>query len=68
MQTIKIELTDKGSLKALRELEHRNLIRILNEPETNYISLRGDPVSQEEFYQWVKAAENTSTGEIYFNK
>jgi hypothetical protein len=61
MQTLKIELTDKNSMKALHELENKNLIRIVSEPETNYLSLPGDPVSQEEFRQWVNAAEKTST-------
>jgi len=60
MHTLKIELTGKNSLKVLQELEHKNLIRIVNEPDLNYYSLPGDPLSHEEFYKWVKAAENTS--------
>ena len=33
MQTITIELTGNNSLKALKDLEHKHLIRILNEPD-----------------------------------
>lgn len=61
MHTLKIELTGKNSLKVLQELEHKNLIRIVNEPDLNYYSLPGDPLSHEDFNNWVRNAENTPT-------
>ena len=61
MQTLTIELTDNNSLKALQELEHKNLIRILKEPEVNSYSLPGEPLSEEDFRKWVEYAENSPT-------
>jgi hypothetical protein len=61
MQTLTIELTDNNSLKALQELEHKNLIRILREPEVNSYSLPGEPISEEDFQKWVEYAENSPT-------
>jgi len=38
MQTVTIELTDNNSLKALQDLEHKHLIRIVKEPDPIAIS------------------------------
>jgi len=61
MQTLKIELTDNNSLKALQELEHKHLIRIVKEPDLNSLSLPGEPISEDDFRKWVKYAENSPT-------
>lgn len=61
MQTITIELTDNNSLKALKELEHKRLIRIVNEPDIDFFALPGEPVSEEDFRKWIEYAENTPT-------
>jgi hypothetical protein len=61
MQTITIELTGNNSLKALLDLEHKQLIRILKEPDLNSYSLSGEPISNEDFRKWVEYAENSST-------
>lgn len=61
MQTLKIELTDKNSLKALHELESKNLIRIVNEPDLNSYALPGETISREDFVEWIKYAENNPT-------
>ena len=61
MQTLTIELTDNNSLKALQDLEHKNLIRILKEPDLNSYSLPGEPISVEDFRKWVEYAENSPT-------
>lgn len=61
MQTIRIELTDSNSLKALQELEQKRLIRIVNEPDIDSFALPGEPVSEEDFSKWIEYAENTST-------
>lgn len=57
MKTITIELTGNSSLKALQDLEHKHLIRILNEPDINSFSLPGEPISSEDFRRWVEYAE-----------
>jgi hypothetical protein len=61
MRTITIELTGHNSLKALKELEHKHLIRILKEPDLNSYSLPGEPISNEDFRKWVEYAENSPT-------
>jgi hypothetical protein len=61
MQTLTIELTGNNSLKALQDLEHKHLIRILNEPDLGSYSLPGEPISNEDFRRWVEYAENSPT-------
>lgn len=61
MQTLKIELTDNNSLKALQELEQKRLIRIVREPDLNSFALPGEPVSEEDFRKWVEYAEASPT-------
>lgn len=61
MHTITIELTGNNSLKALQDLEHKQLIRILKEPDLNSYSLPGGPICNEDFRKWVEYAENSST-------
>jgi hypothetical protein len=61
MQTLTIELTDNNSLKALKDLEHKNLIRIIKQPDLNSYSLPGEPISVEDFKNWVEYAENSPT-------
>jgi len=61
MQTITIELTGNNSLKALQDLEHKHLIRILKDPDLNSYSLPGEPISNEDFRKWVEYAENSPT-------
>ncbi len=61
MKTITIELTGNNSLKALQDLEHKHLIRILKEPDLNSYSLPGEPISNEDFKKWVEYAEISPT-------
>ena len=61
MQTLKIELTGNNSLKALQELEHKQLIRIVREPDLNSYALPGEPISEEDFKKWIKYTENSPT-------
>ncbi len=61
MQILKIELTDNNSLKALQELEHKHLIRIVKEPDLNSYALPGEPINREDFRKWVKYAESSPT-------
>jgi len=64
MQTVTIELTDNNSLKALQDLEHKNLIRIIKEPDLNSYALHGEPISKEDFKKWVEYAEDSPTVSI----
>ena len=64
MTSLTIELTDNESLKALQDLESKNLIRIVKESDTNSYSLPGKPVSVEDFKKWIEFAENSPTVSI----
>ena len=59
MQILTIELTSSNSLKALQDLEQKDLIRILKEPNVSLYSLPGEPISDEDFRKWVEYAENS---------
>ena len=61
MQTLTIELTNNNSLKALQELEHKRLIRIIKEPDLNSFALSGLAISEEDFKKWVEYAEYSPT-------
>jgi hypothetical protein len=61
MQKLTIELTGNDSLKALQDLESRNLIRIMKVADLSSYALPGDPISEEDFNKWVEYAENTPT-------
>lgn len=64
MQTITVELTDNNSLKALQDLEHKHLIRIVKEPDLNSYALPGEPISEQDFKKWVEYTENSPTVNI----
>lgn len=64
MQTLTIELTGNNSLKALQELEQKQLIRIVKESGLNSYALPGEAVSDEDFKKWVEYAEDSPTVSI----
>lgn len=64
MQRVTIELTDNDSLKALQDLEHKHLIRIVKEPDLNSYALPGEPISEDDFKKWVEFTENSPTVRI----
>jgi hypothetical protein len=61
MQTFTIEITDNEALATLKALEEKRLIRILSKPRPDLFSLHGEPISDEDFRQWVEFAEQTET-------
>ncbi|MBW6492932.1 MAG: hypothetical protein K0B15_17250 [Lentimicrobium sp.] len=61
MQTLTIELTGTNSLKAIKDLEHKRLIRIVKDPDFNSYALPGEEISEEYFKKWVEYAEESPT-------
>ncbi len=61
MQTLTIELTGNNSLKALQDLEQKHLIRIIKEPGLNLHALPGEPMTEQDFKEWVEYTENSPT-------
>ncbi len=64
MQTVTIELTDNNSLKALQDLEHKHLIRIVKTSDLNSYALPGEPMSEQDFKKWVEYTEDSPTVSI----
>lgn len=61
MQTITIELTGTDSLKALKDLEHKRLIRIIKNPDLDSYALSGESISEDDFKKWIEYAEDFPT-------
>jgi hypothetical protein len=59
MRTITIELTGNNSLKALKELEQKRLIRFVEEPDLNSYALPGKSINKEDFKKWVEYIEDS---------
>ena len=61
MQRLTIELTGSKALRALKDLEHDQLIRIVREPDLNSYTFSGKPISNEDFKRWIEYAEESAT-------
>ena len=61
MQTLTIELTGNNSLSALRELEHKHLIRIVKAPDFNSYAWPGEAICDEDFKKWIEYVEDFPT-------
>ena len=61
MDKVVIELTGNNSLNALQELEHRKLIRILRNTKQTSYALAGEPISEDDFKNWIEYAETAPT-------
>ena len=59
MASMTIEIKGEEALKALEDLEQRNLIRIVKEPDLNRYAFPGEPIKDEDFRNWIEYAENT---------
>ena len=59
MQRLTIEFTGNKALKALKDLEHEQLIRIVREPDLNSYIFPGKPISNEDFRRWIEYAEES---------
>jgi len=61
MQTLIIELTGDHSLKAVKELESKHLIRIIDNPDSRSFALPGQEISEQDFNKWIEYTENSPT-------
>lgn len=60
MQVLTIEFSDQTVMNAIKDLESRNLIRIVKEPELNLLAIPGEPISEQQFNDWISSAENSN--------
>ena len=61
MQTVTVQLTDRSARKALRDLEKKQLIRIVKSPRFESPALPGEPISQSAFEACIADAEKASS-------
>jgi hypothetical protein len=61
MHTIILQINNDNALKTLRDLETKHFISILENSDIDSPSLPGKPLSLNEFKNWIKDAEQTST-------
>ncbi|WP_088653358.1 hypothetical protein [Geofilum rhodophaeum] len=61
MQTVTIELTNSASLKALQDLQDKQLIRIVADSPANTYALPGEPISEAGFIEWIAYTEDSPT-------
>jgi L-rhamnose mutarotase len=61
MQTVTIELKNSNAYKTLHDLEEKDMIRIIKEKKYRSYALLGDPITDEEFREWVEESEKSPT-------
>ncbi len=58
MQTLTVEITNDSALKVLQDLQERHFINILGTPDINSHVFPGEPLTTEEFREFVLNREN----------
>jgi len=61
MQTITIEINEKGAMKKLQALEDKHAITIIETADLDSPAFKGKQLSISEFKSWVKNAEEAPT-------
>lgn len=59
MQTLTIEIKTDDALKVLQDLQQKQFINILSSPNLNAHVFPGEPMSEEEFKDFIYKRENT---------
>ena len=58
MQTLTVEITNDNALKVLQDLQERHFINILAKPDLNSLVFPGEPLTTEEFREFILSREN----------
>lgn len=61
MQTMTVEITNRGALKVLHSLKQKKIIRIVEETELDSPALPGSPLTLNEFKNWISNAESNNS-------
>lgn len=64
MQTLTVEITNDNALKVLQDLQERHFINILAKPNLNSPVFPGDPLTTEEFREYILSRENGASMSI----
>ncbi|MBW6499025.1 MAG: hypothetical protein K0B09_11595 [Bacteroidales bacterium] len=57
METLTIKVTDEKALKALREMEEKHLIEIIEHFVPDSLALPGSEINEEDIRKWADRAE-----------
>lgn len=60
MQTLTVEITHINARKALRALEEKHFIKVIDEPSFDSPALPGKSLNLEAFKNWIAAAESST--------
>ena len=58
MQTVTVEITNKEALKVLHDLQEKRLIKIRATNEINPLAIPGEPLTDEEFKNFILNREH----------
>ncbi len=58
MQTLTVEIKSNDALKVLQDLQQKQFINILSSPDLNSHVFSGEPISAEEFRDFISKREN----------
>ena len=58
MQMLTVEITNNSALKVLQNLQLKHFIRILSEPDFNSLVFTGEPLTTEEFKEFIASRED----------
>ena len=58
MQTFTVEIKNDNALKVLQDLQEKHFINILSAPDLNSHVFPGEPMSEEEFKDFISKREN----------
>jgi hypothetical protein len=61
MQTLTLQITDIGTLRALNDLASKKAIKIISKDEMNSPAFPGTPLSITAMKQWIAGAEASPT-------
>ena len=61
MQTLTVEITNDNALKVLHDLQERHFINILANSDLNSLVLPGEPLTTEEFREFILSRENDAS-------
>lgn len=58
MQTLTLEITNDIALKVLQDLQEKHHIKVIPKSNLDYLVFPGEPLTKEEFKNWIERREN----------
>ncbi len=61
MQTITVEITNDNAIKVLQDLQEKHYIKILSTADSNSPVFPGEPLTIQQFEEWIDNRESAKT-------